>query len=824
MRHLNYKKVFAFLPILLLLFMLPVQAAQATRIPGDVNGDGEVNISDVTDIIDGILKGIYDEVMDVDGDGEVNISDLTALIDLILNPEINITLTLSQEDAVMGVGEQLMLTATVQPASQSGNEIIWSSSNLEVATVTDGMVTAVGQGECDIVAQYGDVSAVCHIQVQIILPEEVSLNRDSVNLEPGITMMLTATVLPENTTDKTITWSTTDEAVAQISVSGNKCEVSAITEGECDVVADCQGKQAVCHIKVEIIYPDSISLNRDSASLELGQSLMLTATLSPEHVTDGTITWTTTDESVARISVSGNLCEVFTMSVGECDVIADCQGKQAVCHIEVYYIYPDTVTLNKTSANLDLGKTMMLTATVYPDNASDKTVNWSITDSTVLKIASSANKCVVTALASGECDVIADCHGKKGICHVKVRGNDIPESVTLSKENSYLELGKTLLLEATVSPENLIDKTITWSTTNPMVARISPADNKCTVAGIGLGECDVIADCHGVQARCHISVVEARLKVMTLNMDFATMMVSDTLRLIPRLTPSISIDGVLWSSSNESVVTVEKGLLTAVSDGYCEITATCQDKQASCYVAVYKTVNVNGVSFNMLPVQGGTFMMGSSLYQTGSNVNEKPQHQVTISDYMICDTEVTQELWKAVMGAIPPGYFKGHPKFPVENITWEDCQLFIAQLNSMTGLNFHLPTEAQWEYAARGGVRSKGYVYAGSTDIEEVGWYYNNSGALGVDDPDYGPHDVASKKPNELNLYDMTGNVREWCQDWYTSYTADPQVDPTGPETGSYKVYRDGSWHDFILSCRITFRYPEPIDFKREFLGMRLAL
>ena len=229
-----------------------------------------------------------------------------------------------------------------------------------------------------------------------------------------------------------------------------------------------------------------------------------------------------------------------------------------------------------------------------------------------------------------------------------------------------------------------------------------------------------------------------------------------------------------------------------------------------------QTFNVNGVSFTMIAVEGGTFQMGATSEQ-GSDAysDEKPVHNVTLSDYYIGETEVTQELWEAVMGS-NPSKFSGYPQRPVEYVSWNDCQEFITKLNNLTGKNFRLPTEAEWEYAARGGNKSKGYKYSGSNTIDNVAWYTSNSGSA--------THDVKTKQANELGIYDMSGNVYEWCQDWYGSYSSGSQTDPTGPASGSARVYRGGSWNFSAKGCRVSYRcYVNP-DYTSSYLGLRLSL
>ena len=228
-----------------------------------------------------------------------------------------------------------------------------------------------------------------------------------------------------------------------------------------------------------------------------------------------------------------------------------------------------------------------------------------------------------------------------------------------------------------------------------------------------------------------------------------------------------------------------------------------------------RTFTVKGVSFVMMPVEGGTFQMGGTAEQGRDAYDgEKPVHNVTLSSYSIGQTEVKQALWKAVMGS-NPSYRKGD-NLPVEKVAWNDCQTFITKLNHLTGQKFRLPTEAEWEYAARGGKQSKGYKYSGSNTPADVAWYEEKS--------DGKSHPVATKLPNELGLYDMSGNVWEWCQDWYGSYSSTTQSNPTGPSSGSYRVHRGGSWRNFAGDCRVSHRHFNTPSGAFINLGFRLAL
>ena len=218
---------------------------------------------------------------------------------------------------------------------------------------------------------------------------------------------------------------------------------------------------------------------------------------------------------------------------------------------------------------------------------------------------------------------------------------------------------------------------------------------------------------------------------------------------------------------------------------------------------------------NMVYVEGGSFRMGCSAEQRDCYENEKPASKVTLNGFYIGKYEVTQKLWREVMGA-NPSYFTGD-NLPVDKVGWNDVQTFIYRLNEKTGKKYRLPTEAEWEFAARGGNKSGGYRYAGSNNIGSVAWYEANSGGKS--------HPVGTRLPNELGIYDMNGNVLEWVNDWYDDYTPDAKTNPTGPSSisGLFRTYRGGSWNNTQRACRIPYRVgstPDP----RYNVGFRLAL
>jgi formylglycine-generating enzyme required for sulfatase activity len=208
--------------------------------------------------------------------------------------------------------------------------------------------------------------------------------------------------------------------------------------------------------------------------------------------------------------------------------------------------------------------------------------------------------------------------------------------------------------------------------------------------------------------------------------------------------------------------------------------------------------------------------MGCTSEQVGDCYDsEKPDHKVTVSSFKMGKYEVTQAQWRVVMGN-NPSKFSGCDNCPVENVSWNDIQEFIRKLNWQTGKNYRLPTEAEWEFTARGGNKNKGYKYASGNDIGTVAWYTSNSGSK--------THVVGQKQANELGIYDMSGNVWEWCEDWYGDYSSSAQIKPKGPQNGSYRVLRGGSWNGNAKRCRVSDRYIGSPDYRNNNNGFRLVL
>ena len=628
-------------------------------------------------------------------------------------------------------------------------------------------------------------------------PTEVALSNSEVELIVGNTINLSVSIAPSNVSLHSVEWSSTDPQVATVT-SG---KVTAIGTGECDIVAFCLDKRAVCHITVSMIEVTAIVLNQEEALLEVNEQLSLTATVTPENATYSTVTWSTTDANVATV----NNGLVTAVGQGECDIIATCDGLQAVCHITVSMIEVTAIVLNQEEALLEVNEQLSLTATVTPENATYSTVTWSTTDANVATV----NNGLVTAVGQGECDIIATCGGLQTVCHVIV----IPKKIyiMLDKHTAYVLPNHMITLTPSMTPVSSELKAIS---SNPSVAAVRIINGTVQVVGVTEGTATVTVssvDGYAFTDTCKVTVYT---EMGDVNCD-GFINISDVTMLID----------FLLSNNLSTIKDMNADVNRDNSINIADVTTLIDYLLSNNWP--FESFTVNGVTFNMIYVEGGTFTMGVN----GNNWDDEssPPHQVTLSSFCIGQTEVTQELWKEVMGN-NPSWFKSSTnnnygdnfQRPVERVSWNACQQFISKLNELTGKNFRLPTEAEWEYAARGGNKSQGYGFSGSDNINNVAWYYANGNNRIT-------HPVATKAPNELGIYDMSGNVWEWCQDWYGPYSGDSQINPTGPESGYYPVRRGGSWGCAAGYCTVTFRgeWESPrstASTVHNFIGLRLAL
>jgi len=266
-----------------------------------------------------------------------------------------------------------------------------------------------------------------------------------------------------------------------------------------------------------------------------------------------------------------------------------------------------------------------------------------------------------------------------------------------------------------------------------------------------------------------------------------------------------------WTHEDDAYTDIVRGVKRSIKD----IRSRRKEKVAK--IAMLP-MSIKELLRDMIHVQGGTFEMGSN----NGRDNEKPVHTVTLDDFKIGKYLITQAQYQAVMGG-NSSHFKGDEKRPVETVSWDDAQDFIQKLNEITDENFRLPIEAEWEFAARGGTKSKGYKYAGGDDIDKVAWYYKNSYEKGKDHLNFGTNPVGTKAPNELNIYDMNGNVWEWCEDWYGEYSSKARNNQRGPRNGSARVLRGSSWSSRMLCCHVSYRRNRTPTCHKNNIGFRIV-
>ena len=547
----------------------------------------------------------------------------------------------------------------------------------------------------------------------------------------------------------------------------------------------------------DAVAPTGVTVSESDAELYPAEQLQLSATVSPGNAMPRAVAWYSTDPSVATVTSSG---KVTAVAMGDCDIVAVCVDKQAVCHVSV--LLPTSLVLEPSSVTLEQTQQVTLTATVTPSMPAGAVINWNSTNPAVATVSNGT----VTAVGVGTCYITAEYSGVSAACRVTVVEARV--RITLDTHEARLLPNHMLTLTPSMSP---------WSTdlsvtsTSPSVAVARLVNGTVQVVGMSEGTSSIIVgsvDGTAIADTCVVTVYTERGDV---NCD-GYVDPADISALINYLLNGTAVNTRNADTNNNGNV------------GPDDISMLINYLLGSVPTLNGENFTVNGVSFTMIPVEGGTFTMGATEEQGSDAYDwEYPVHQVTLSDYSIGQTEVTQELWVAVMGN-NPSYHNDNLQRPVEKVSWNDCQEFIAELNRLTGKHFRLPSEAEWEFAARGGNLSQHYKYSGSNDIGEVAWYYDNSYAVGSSNPDYGTHPVGKKKANELGLYDMSGNVWEWCQDWYGDYSSAAQTNPTGPETGSDRVLRGGSWSSFAGSCRVSYRFNDSPSFRDYSYGLRLAL
>lgn len=412
----------------------------------------------------------------------------TELVDVV-------SVSIDKTSIQLKVGETVTLSATVNPSNANDKTVTWYSSDASIATVEDGKIIALKLGTATITAKAGDKTATCSITV---VPTEVSsiiLDKSSASLKVGETVTLIATVGPEDATDKTVSWASSDTTVTTVSNG----VVTAKKIGTATITAKAGEKTASCTITVIPTPVTSVTLNKTTASLKVGETVTLAATVNPSDATDKSVTWTTSDATVATVSNG----VVTAKKLGTATITAKAGEKTASCSITVIPTPVTSVTLNKTSASLKVGEIVTLTATIGPDDATDKTVTWTTSDATVATVSNG----VITAKKIGTATITAKAGDKTATCLITVIPTPVT-SVTLSKTTASLKVGETVTLSATVNPSDATDKTVTWTTSDATVATVSNG----VVTAKKMGTVTITAQAGDKTASCTVKVLSDALE------------------------------------------------------------------------------------------------------------------------------------------------------------------------------------------------------------------------------------------------------------------------------------------------------------------------
>ena len=516
--------------------------------------------------------------------------------------------TLSSFSLELTEGESASLIATVSPSNATDPTVFWSSSDRNVATVSGGHVSAVSAGKASITARTNDggYTAICEVTVKakFIPVRGVTISSSTLSLKPGETSQLTATVAPSNATNKDVSWSSSNTSIATVASDGT---VTAIVPGTATITVTTadQGKSATCVVTVNAIPVSKITLSNTSLTLTEGDSSQLTATVAPSNATNKAVSWSSSDASVAMVADDGT---VTAKSAGTATITCSSANGavKATCQVTVKAkVYPVTgVSLDRTSLTLTEGESSQLTATVSPSNATDKSVDWSSSNSSVASVTSDG---IVTAKTAGSATITCTTTdgSRKATCSVSVTAATISVTgVSLNRSTMSLVAGRSGTLTATVSPSNATNTRVSWSSSNTSVATVS-SSGVVTAKAAGTASITVTTSDGSKTASCTVRVTNATVAVtgVYVSPTSLSLTVGGTHKLTSSVSPSNATNtSVSWTSSNSSVATVASdGTVTAKAAGSATITCTTEDgaKKATCSVTVKNaTISVSSVSLD----------------------------------------------------------------------------------------------------------------------------------------------------------------------------------------------------------------------------------
>ena len=527
----------------------------------------------------------------------------TATCAVTVNEKVPVTgLTLGANALRIIKGESTPIVATITPSNASEKGIIWTSSNENIATVSEnGVIKAVATGDVIIKAVTVDGSFQQQCRVLVIQPvTSITISSDSIKLARGKTKTLKATIAPEDATDKEIIWSSSDEEIATVSATG---VVTAKKAGYVSISATSKDGScsASCNVNVYVAV-SGVRLAADIVTIPKGEKRILSATVLPEDAENTDLTWESSDTNVAKVNEAGQVT-ARTKGTAKITVTTKDGGYTASCVVEVVQLATE-VTLDFTSISINAGKTKTLVATVKPTTASDRTVTWKSSNT---KVATVSEKGVVKAVASGTATITATSADGNASVHCKVTVTQPPTGVTVSDKTLKVGIGKTKTLTATVKPDNASNKNVTWKSADTKIATVN---ENGVVKGIKAGTVKITATTMDgkFSATCTVTVYTAVTDVK-LNKTSLTLKYGNTTTITPTIYPSnATYKTVTWSSSDNDVVTVDaNGKLKAVGVGYAVITAktTQGSKTATCQINVVKPVTSIKLNKTSLRIEVG---------------------------------------------------------------------------------------------------------------------------------------------------------------------------------------------------------------------------
>jgi uncharacterized protein YjdB len=523
--------------------------------------------------------------------------------------------TLNKTTATLSIGGTDILTATVQPSSATNKKVTWSSSDTTKATVSDGTVTGVAAGSATITATTvdGKKTATCVVTVtNTVAVTGVTLNKTTASIAVGETETLTPTIAPENATNKKVTWASSNEAIATVDANG---KVTGVAAGSANITVTTEdsSKTATCAVTVSGASVTGVTLNKGTTSIAVGAKETLVAAVAPTNATNKKVTWTSSNEAIATVDANG---EVTGKAVGSATITVTTEdgNKTATCNVTVMPpVSVASVTLDKTSANILVGNTETLTATIAPPEATNKAITWTSSATGVATVSGSGLTATVTAVAAGSATITATSQAdtnKTATCTVTVTSTGVAVTgVTLDPTTAVISIAGTIQLTHTITPSNATNTNVTWETNNPSVATVSNG----TVTGVAEGKANITVKTQDGNkvATCEVTVQAGNISVGSVSLDepsitivgglkTITIPVKGTKTLKATVEPANATNkAVTWKSSNDNIAKVNNGTVTAgETAGTATIIVATQDGSKTDTCVVNVTTLVNSVSLN----------------------------------------------------------------------------------------------------------------------------------------------------------------------------------------------------------------------------------